>query len=100
MKALGYVTAFSAWMAASFIWKGYVLSVLWTWFLVGPFGWPSLSIPHATGIALIVGFLTHQDTAAKDERDKWEKITAAIVLTLVAPALALFSGWIVKAFMP
>lgn len=37
--------------------SGYVLSVLWGWFIVPTFGLPLLTIPVAIGVMLVVAYL-------------------------------------------
>jgi len=47
-------------MVVSCLLRGWVLSILWRWFMVPTLGLPALSVPQAIGIALVVGMLTHQ----------------------------------------
>ena len=46
-------------MVVSCLLRGWVLSILWRWFMVPTLGLPALSVPQAIGIALVVGMLTH-----------------------------------------
>lgn len=80
-------------LAASLTWRGYVLSVLWGWFVVRGFGLVSLSVPLAMGLALIVSFLTV--SLAKTERSWTERIGLAALM----PAMVLLIGWIVTKFL-
>ena len=41
----------------STMFTGFVLTILWGWFIVTTFGLPQLSIPAAIGLALISGML-------------------------------------------
>lgn len=43
----------------SMVWSGWVLSVLWGWFVV-PLGLPPLALWAACGVRLVTGSLTHQ----------------------------------------
>ena len=57
------------------IWRGYVLSVLWAWFIVPLFGLPALSIPLAIGLMVIVSmargdYAESFDKGAKDAKEK------------------------------
>lgn len=83
-------------IAASSILNGWVLSILWGWFLVPIFGLPPLSIPQAIGVYLVVGFLTKQMDTTKDEYLDRSKM---IVATFLWPAVAWVIGAIVKGFM-
>lgn len=80
-------------LAATSIWRGFVLSILWGWFLV-PLGMPPLTVAYAIGVSLIVGFLTVRHSK-EDEQPEYGK--AMLRVTLV-PAFALAFGWIVSRF--
>jgi hypothetical protein len=73
--------------------EGWVLSVMWRWFIV-PLGAPVISIPAAIGIALLAGMLTHQ-TRNPDEVE-WEHLLSS---ALIAPPFILLVGWVVKQFL-
>lgn len=77
--------------------NGYVLSVLWGWFIVPVFGLPALSIPVAIGLALVVSFLT-KDVTIDDSSDK-QNAGKKLVVIMLRPLLVLFTGWIVKQWM-
>lgn len=74
------------------VWRGFVLTYLWSWFVVGYFHVPPLSIPIAIGLSLIAGFFsTHQ----KND----ETLGNTLAMAVFAPAMTLFIGWIVTKFM-
>ena len=77
--------------------RGFVLSYLWGWFVV-PFGLPELSIPHAIGISLIIGFLTHQ-IRKEDEKKQPDEVIGSIGTAIIATGFAFLVGWIVSLFM-
>lgn len=86
------------------IWSGYVLSILWGWFIVPTFNLPALSIPLAIGIALVISYVTHQTNfdKKKEELTDMENLKyAGRVFSWLAlkPALALLIGWIVLKFI-
>lgn len=90
-------------LAGSSLWSGYVLSTLWGWFLVPIFDLPALSVPAAVGVALIVGYLTHQHKIESEkEKTTNEKISALGMLVghmILKPAFALCFGWIVAQWL-
>ena len=89
-------------MIVSSILNGYVLSVLWGWFMVPTFGLPDLSVAAAVGISLIVRYLTdqHKSSEPKNEGETFgEKFGTAIGIAILAPLFALFFGWIIHLFM-
>lgn len=91
--ALFSVCAMIALVVASSIWSGYVLSILWGWFIVPTFGLPMLSIPAAIGVALIAGFLTKQISATKSD---WSQ---AVSTAIAVPLISLCLGYAIHSFM-
>lgn len=87
----------------SSIYEGYVLSMLWRWFVVPTFGVSQLPIVPAIGIVLMMGYLTHQIYDFKKEEKEEENLTVQtvkrITVTILKPTLALVFGWIVHLFM-
>ena len=105
MDSVGCILVLVACVVApfSYIVNGWVLAVLWRWFAV-PLGLPSLTVPYAIGVALIVGFLTHQQSSprGKDDRTQDEKVAdgiAALLYSFVGPLFTLGIGWIVTQFI-
>lgn len=88
-------------MVPGAMWSGYVLSVLWGWFIVPTFeGIPALSIPAAIGIASVVGYLTRglaRDTS--DHKDPNDRLIQNIGESFLAPLFTLAFGWVVHLFM-
>jgi hypothetical protein len=82
--------------AVAAIWGGFVLSIMWGWFVVGLFGLPALSIPQAIGISLVVAMLAHQRPPERTDDDDW---LTSIAYSVIAPLLTLCVGWVVKAFL-
>lgn len=100
MKAVGCF-AFLAASVPLTIYRGWVLSVLWGWF-VGPlFGAPPLTIPFAIGLSLIVGFLTsHYRREPKVESNEWwEPMAEQTAWAALHPTIALGFGWVVAQFL-
>ncbi len=81
--------------ALSFIWRAYVLLVLWGWFLTPHFGWAVPSIPLTIGVTLMIYMVVHQHIPKDPTEGKWEAWFRAIV----GPAMTLLCGWIVKQFL-
>lgn len=80
-------------IAAASILRGWVLSVMWMWFIVPTFGLAPLSIPIAIGIGLILAFTTKTTTGPKQD------ISALAGTAFLYPLLLLGIAWIVKLFM-
>ena len=75
--------------------EGWVLTVLWGWFIVPAFGVPGLRIPYAIGLALLVGMLTHRVRKEEHQPDTAHVLAHGLVM----PFLYLGLGWFVKLFV-
>lgn len=83
------------------IWSGYVLSVLWGWFIVPTFELPALSVPVAIGVALTVRFLSPNVQSSNRDRTRTtgEMLTEMFGHALLYPAFTLALGWVVRMFI-
>ena len=103
MRSLAFFgagVAFTIWMFLSAIFNGYVLSVMWGWFIVPTLGLSPITTVPAIGLALVVGYLTHHEIDCQpSERTNYEKVVYAVVNSLIYPAIALAIGWVVHLFM-
>jgi putative Mn2+ efflux pump MntP len=100
MSAFGGFVGVLALLTLSSMWRGYVLTVLWGWFVVPTFGLSALALAPAIGLAMVVSFLTHQSDATKEqEGDFSTRMARAAGYALVMPALVLGIGWVVHQFM-
>lgn len=89
--------------AIGLLWGGYVSAVLWGWFAT-PLGAPAITPLHGAGLALLLGSLLGSrgmigDIQSVDKLDRWEKLGTAIAFSVVVPALALMSGFLVRSIM-
>lgn len=93
MKALLALILVPLLIAAELVWRGFVFSKLWVWFVVSSFGAPVLGLAQSIGLSMIVSFLAFRFTPKhKDQEDA----TAAMALfAVLAPAWVLFLGYIV-----
>ena len=74
--------------------RGYVLSVMWAWFVVPVFHLPALTIPYALGIGLLMTALS--DGSGNKREESWFASLASAVLI---PWLYLLVAWVVKLFV-
>lgn len=72
---------------------GWVISVLWGWFVVPAFGLPAISIPTAIGIDSIVTYMTWHGYK-EDDSSTGKKF----LMVLVRPGIMLLIGWVVHRF--
>lgn len=95
-QAFGELAGVILLLVAATMWRGYVIAVLWSWFVVPTFKAPLLSIPAAIGVALVLNFATTSVNELKksemSDGERWVK-------SAMFPALALFFGWIVQHWM-
>lgn len=88
-------------IVTSAIWRGYVLSIMWGWFITATFGIRTLSIPAAIGVSYIFSFMCPTTDCKKDDDKDSPKVmiikTSARAFS--APALFLLCGYIVKQWM-
>jgi len=91
----GYiVVAVLAVCTVGIIWRGYVLSIVWAWFMVGTFGLPALSVAQAIGVALVGSALTHRYVPST-KGGSLEPIADMVF----APLLILAAAWVVRGFL-
>lgn len=89
-----------AMIVPSVMWRGYVLSIMWGWFLVPTFDLPLLKIAPALGISAIFGFMSPSCKKEDDDSDSIGQIVLkSVVKAFAIPAWFLLFGWIVKHWM-
>lgn len=102
-------------LLVSAIVKGYVLKMLWTWFIVPVFHLPALTISQAIGISVLAFMSTSQSVAPPQKKEQLEnkgepqgieegvsrfkKSGIAMANLIIAPFAALGVGWIVHFFV-
>lgn len=100
MLELTVLLAMFGLIAVGYIWSGYILKILWGWFIVPIFGMPALQLAPAIGLAIVVGYLTHQYIPkVKKEGNSLDQMWHGLGYMALRPAMALLVGWIVKAWM-
>lgn len=77
--------------------NGWVLSVLWAWFLVPSFGLPALKIPAAIGIATVVGMLTSQYIHNNESEE--DEMVARVSHSVAVPVVSLIIGFVARFFV-
>lgn len=79
-------------MVPFLLWKCYVLSVLWGWFIVPYFHIPQPPIWALYGLMMVVGMFRDVDTEEKETKTDWKKLFMSLT---VSPAIALGVGWLI-----
>lgn len=92
------------------IWQGYVLSLLWAWFVVKIFNVPVLNVAQAIGLAGTVAcfcgvwqlgveigiFQAEKDRECNPPADR---LFIIIALRFLSPAILLLWGWLIRHFI-
>ena len=99
-SALGVLIFAIAMIVVGALMNGWVVTILWEWFIVPVLGLPSLALVPAIGFALTVGVLT-KNTNLQTNKDKTTMETASelFALAVIQPLFTLFMGWIIQSFM-
>jgi len=81
--------------------KAFVLTKLWSWYLVAGLGFPALSMGVAFGLSLIVSFLTlqYRHEGQKSAAEQAESIVCNVVFSIVYALTLLLVGWIGTSFL-
>jgi hypothetical protein len=87
----GAVAVTAGLIVGNILWDGYVLMVLWGWFMVPIFHLPMLAIAQSIGLACVVNLVTHQYIPSKKD-DTWAPVAHAFI----APLMLFIVGWLVK----
>jgi len=87
------VFAFLAILALQITWGGYVLYVLWAWFIVPIFAAPVLSVPAAIGVRLVVRACYGPSVGEQ------MSFSRSLSMSAIGPLFLLGIGWIVKTFV-
>jgi hypothetical protein len=83
------------------IYNGWILSILWNWFIPNIFpGVPSLTIGYAIAISIIVSALMPLRPGVKRQKSSdWESFYYTIIAPLLKGFLLLIMGYIVQAII-
>lgn len=96
MKVFFIILGFLAFLVISSLWSGYVLSVLWNWFIAPGLHVPQISIAIAIGLSLVVHMLTYQSQDGQKKGSDW---VTPVVVALISPLISLILGYIVHLFV-
>ena len=101
MRVVGWIVTVVIGIVLSSAWMGYVLSILWAWFISPIFHIAPITIPLAIGLSLVVRMLTNPGYEEPDEKQKNGKQQPIkfYVHAFLYPLFALLMGAIVHAFV-
>jgi len=79
---------------------GLIFSLLWGWFIV-PLGIPAITVIHAMGLNLLIGFFanSYKNMAKLDFKDSKNKATIALFTLFLNMLIPVIIGFIIHKFM-
>ncbi len=93
-KILGFL-GWLAIIAVGMAWSGFVLAMLWGWFITPTFGLVALTVPAACGMKLMATFMMASLLPEKPP----EKFSKTIFKAAFYPLFILTIGWCIKQWM-
>lgn len=85
------------------IFRAWMLTILWVWFFVEPFGLPQISIPLMMALSLTVSVFNPasylQGSKDAEHGDFAKALGRVIGLSVLFPATSVGIGWIIKMFI-
>jgi putative Mn2+ efflux pump MntP len=74
--------------------NGWVLTILWNWFIIPVFHLPQLTIVQAIGVVMVIGYLTKEVDINKEEKGTpkerlWKSLGVASIETIYSFILGL-----------
>jgi hypothetical protein len=85
-------------IVGSIILDGWVISVVWSWFMPRLFNLPILSIPAAIGVSCLLSSFKSIPKRDKEKTDEGD-VLYYIGMTLLKPALILLTAYIAKCYL-
>jgi hypothetical protein len=103
LRGLGILlgcASFPVVLLISTLWGGWVLSVVWNWFMPQIFGLPTLTLIQAIAASLIIGWLAKARVPPDTkEKDALKALVEAYTRAFMEPAWVLAFAWIIQHFM-
>lgn len=78
----------------SSVYSGWILSIVWRWYVVPITGWPALSVASAVGVGCVASLLTYHAGSGKDDRSALEIFALGVFLR----SMVLLVAWIALQF--
>ncbi len=99
MKIIGWTATITVSVVLYVLWSGYVLSVLWGWFVAETFGVTEITVLQAAGLMALIAMGQTVGKSSKDNRPFHEMMIAALVTAAKMPAASLATGFIIHQFI-
>lgn len=79
--------------------NGWVLMIMWGWFIVPLFELPALRVVEAIGVSMVISMLTVKHEYKEDKHKTTEDRVSLVVAMLSYPVIVVLIGWIVHQFV-
>jgi hypothetical protein len=100
METVGKITIMILMIVLGSIYSGWILSIIWSWFMVPVFGLPSLSVAAGIGIKITVMLLVNPGKIEQTKDREFAEILAnSFSQFFIGPTVVLFIAWIVRFWM-
>lgn len=96
---MGWIFAWLALTGAGTAWYGWILTILWAWFVVPTFRAPVLTLPVAIGLALIARLFGFSTSSTDEKKSQADRFSYVAVWMITMPAMSLGIGWLVHLWM-
>lgn len=98
------IAAMCVLVGLSVLWSGFVLSTMWSWFIVGQFGLPALGVVQAAGVAAVIRFMAYVPDAKKlleESESEFEFKPSLKILgfSFLYPLMVLAMAWVLHLFL-
>lgn len=82
------------------LYKAWVITILWKWFVMPVFSLPPLSLGYAAGLLLMFYFLTASASGMRPKaKYSKEEAVSEMVWSFIGPTASLAAGWVLSLFV-
>lgn len=99
LACLGAVLVVPITLVISYGLGGWVLSVLWGWFIVPLFDVSQITVLQAIGLTVVAGMFATRKADTKAEENPGKAILTSVLWPVAYPLAALLVGWLVHLMM-
>ncbi len=103
LGCIGIIILFVFMMGYSIVVGGYVISILWAWFITPIFAIPVPAIIACSGLAVFTSYITgvasNSAVAAAKRKDEGSDSSYMVIVGLIHPWMVLGLGWLIHQFV-
>ncbi len=101
MNKIGWIFSWAILLVFGVVLNGYVVMILWGWFIVPSLGMPEITITTAAGLSLFAGYVTtgFTDSRRNDDRSMSDVFVRTLIECVSRAVFVLMIGRIILLFM-